>query len=177
MSTRNSLIIALSLIIVGVSGRLLPHPWNMTPITAIALFSTTYLSLRYSLAVFFLTMVVADFFLGTYQWQIMLAVYTSFALAGVIGLLIRKKVSFGKVALGTIASSLLFFIVTNWAVWQFGSMYTHTFGGLMQSYTMAIPFFKNSLIGDLFYATLFFGVVEYGLVLHSKFGFLKKKFV
>lgn len=160
MSKKTSFLISSLLILVGISGRLLPHPWNVTPITAIALFSTTYLSLRYSFVIFLVTMIITDFFLGFYQWQIMLSVYSSFMLAGVIGLFVRKHRSAGPILVGTLASTAIFFLVTNWAVWQFSSMYAHTFTGLLESYAMAIPFLKNSLAGDLFYAGLFFGTVS-----------------
>lgn len=168
MSLQKSLLISLLLIAVGLSGRLLPHPWNMTPITAIALFSTAYLSLRYSFLVFAVTMVVADLFLGFYQWHIMVAVYASFALVGVIGLIVRKNKSAGRVLGCTLLSSVLFFMITNWAVWQFSGMYVHSFEGLMQAYILAIPFFKNSLAGDLLYSGVLFGLVEYTAVVLEK---------
>ncbi|MCC2630417.1 MAG: hypothetical protein K0S38_226 [Candidatus Paceibacter sp.] len=159
MKTKTSLLIALLLVVVGITGRLLPHLPNFTPITAIALFSTTYLSLRYSATIFFITMLVADIFIGFYQWQMMVAVYGSFLLAACIGLLVRKRTSLGTIVVATVSASVSFFLITNWAVWQFGTMYEHSYFGLMQSYSMAIPFFRYSLAGDLMYTGLLFGLV------------------
>jgi hypothetical protein len=159
MNTKTSLLIATLLVLVGVLGRLLPHAPNLTPITAIALFSTAYLSLRYSSVIFLVTMVVADVFIGFYQWQIMVAVYGSFLLAACIGLLVRKRATFGAIVGGTISASVVFFLITNWAVWQFGTMYEHSISGLMQSYIMALPFFRNALVGDMLYTGLLFGMV------------------
>lgn len=160
MSKKSSLIVTVLLIVVGLAGRFLPHPWNMTPLTAIAIFSSTYLSLRYSFLIFFLTMVVADIFLGFYEWQIMLAVYGSFALASLIGLIIRRHKMPTTILFCSLGSSVLFFLLTNFAVWQFSGMYEHTLVGIIQCFTLAIPFFKNALFGDLLYSGVLFGAYE-----------------
>ena len=116
-------------------------------------------------------MFVSDIFIGFYTWQIMASVYLSFVLAGLIGMLIRKNKKAATVIGGTILGSILFFLITNFAVWAFGSMYTHSFAGLMQCYTMAIPFFKNTLLGDLFYTGALVGCLEL-LTLYRRRGIL-----
>ena len=90
----------------------------------------------------------------------MLAVYFSFALMGVIGLYVRRHKNFARVVGGALLGSILFFLITNWAVWAFGAMYPLTLTGLLESYTMAIPFFRNSLLGDLFYVGILVGSME-----------------
>jgi hypothetical protein len=175
MSKKELIFVTLFLIIVGVVSRLLPHPWNTTPLTAIAIFSSAYLGFRYSFVIFLTTMVVADISLGFYQWQVMLAVYGSFLLASLIGLLMRKKKTAGLVFVSAISSSVIFFLITNWAVWQFGSMYTHSFSGLLQSYYMAIPFFKNALAGDIIYSGIFFGAFEFCIAVWPRFKVLQSK--
>lgn len=157
MSTKSLLFISLMLVGIGVAGRLLPHAWNFTPITAIALFATTYLGIRYSLVIVVFTMAISDFFIGTYNWRIMLVVYLSFAVAGTIGFLLRRRIAPLTVLAAALGSSSIFFILTNWAVWQFGTMYPHSASGLLQSYTLALPFFRNALLGDLVYAGILFG--------------------
>jgi hypothetical protein len=159
MKIKYKIMLSIAFVLFGVLSRILPHAWNFTPLAAIALFSGSYLGLRYSLMTTFAAMYIGDVFIGGYQWQIMLAVYASFALIGVIGWYL-KKVSVGTVASSALISSLLFFAISNWAVWQFGTMYDHTFAGLMQCYTLAIPFFKNTVAGDLFYSGLLFGGYE-----------------
>jgi len=160
MSQKNSLIIATFLIVLGVASRLLPHVWNTTPITAIALFATAYLGLRYSVVIFIAIMAFADIFLGFYSWPIMVSVYGSFILAALLGLYLRKNRTVVSVFGIALSSSVLFFLITNWAVWQFSGMYAHSWFGLIQSYTLAVPFFRNSLFGDLFYTGVFFGAFE-----------------
>jgi hypothetical protein len=74
-----------------------------------------------------------------------------------MGKLIRDRKSVVSVGAVTLASSFLFFGVTNLAVWASGSLYPRTFAGLMVCYTAAIPFFRNSLIGDLAFTAALFG--------------------
>jgi hypothetical protein len=157
LSQRTLVFLSVILIVLGIISRLVPHPWNMTPLTAIALFSFAYLGNKYSWAILAIIMGFTDIILGTYDWQIMLSVYGSFALAGLIGSLVKRHVSFGSVILAASASSVTFFLITNWAVWQFSGMYELSWKGLALSYTMAIPFFKNQLMGDLLYSGMLFG--------------------
>ncbi len=171
MSKKFSIFITVLLIIVGISTRLMPHAWNMTPITAIALFASVYLGIRYSLFIVFATMFISDLFIGFYDWRIMFSVYAGFAVAGIIGILVRKHKTIVNVILGAISSSVFFFIFTNWAVWQFGAMYEHSFAGLLESYAMALPFFKNMIIGDIAYSGILFGSFELASVLSKKFKF------
>ncbi len=168
MSKNVALALSLFLIVLGAVSRLLPHMANFTPVTAIALAASVYLGLRYSLAVILAVMLMTDAIIGFYSWQIMLAVYGSFALSGLLGFFIQKHKRVATVFLGTLGSSLIFFLITNWAVWQFGALYPRSFAGLTQSYLMALPFLKNSLAGDLVYTGLLFGVFELSLYLAKK---------
>lgn len=149
-------------IALGIASRLIPHAHNFTPVTAIALFISAHVGLRASLATVVSTMVISDMVIGSYQWQIMAAVYGSFMVAAIIGSFMNKRY-IGHVVVSTLASSLSFFLITNWAVWQFGTLYPHSFSGLLQSYGMALPFFKNSLAGDLLYVGILFGAM-YGIL-------------
>lgn len=156
----NSLIIAALLIMLGFAARLLPHPANFAPIGAVALFGGMYLTKRYAVILPLIAMLISDIFIGFYTWQIMASVYISFALTGLIGLWVRKNKKLSTIIGGTVLGSILFFLITNFAVWAFGAMYAHNFSGLMQSYIMAIPFFRDSLLGDLFYVGLLVGTYE-----------------
>lgn len=157
----NLTIIAVLLILLGVAARFLPHPPNFAPIAAIALFGGLYLNnkkLAFALPIG--AMLVSDLFIGFYSWKMMAAVYLSFLAMVGIGLLVRKNKKFSTILGGTLLGSVLFFVVTNAAVWAFGTMYPHTIEGLMSSYAMGIPFFKNTLMGDLFYTGVLVGSME-----------------
>ena len=157
---RNITWIAVLLILLGVTSRLFPHPANFAPIAAIAMFGGLYLSKRMAFILPMTAMFLSDIVVGFYSWKMMTAVYVSFLLIVGIGILVQRNKTFGNILTGTLLGSVLFFLVTNGAVWGFGTMYAHSFGGLMQSYLMGIPFFKNTLLGDLFYTGVLVGSME-----------------
>jgi len=156
----NKWTLVMFLVVFGLVLHLLPHPANFVPIGAIALFSGLYLPKRFALIVPLIAIFISDLFIGFYSPKLMIAVYGSFLLMGIIGLLVRRHKTLTTVIGGTLFASVLFFLITNAAVWAFGTMYTHDITGLMQSYTMAIPFFRNSLLGDLFYVGVLVGGFE-----------------
>lgn len=166
MTKKHYTILIISLIILGISARLLPHPANFAPIGALALFGSLYLPRRWALIVPLGAMMLSDALIGFYSSKIMISVYLSFILVSLIGLWVRQHKSFATVLGGTVLGSVLFFLITNASVWAFGTMYTHDFSGLMQSYYMALPFFRNSLLGDLFYTGVLVGVVETVMWVH-----------
>ncbi len=158
LTTRN--LIALSLFAFAAIMRFLPHPPNFSPVAAVALFSGVYLSRRTSIVVPLVVMMATDIFLGFYPG--IAFTWFSMALVGVIGWWVRDHKSVFTVAGGALLGSVLFFLITNAAVWAFGngSMYAHTFAGFIQCYVAAIPFFRNTILGDLTYVAAFFGVAE-----------------
>jgi len=153
-------IIALLFILIGVSLRLLPHAPNFTPIAAIALFGGVYFSKKIALILPVAAMLISDIFIGFYEPKLMIAVYGSFILSVVLGFWLKKHKSWYAIGGGAILSSTLFFLVTNFAVWAFAPWYAKNLSGIIQCYVMALPFFRNTLLGDLFYASVFFGAYE-----------------
>lgn len=152
------LVAPLAVILFAVILRLLPHPPNFAPITAMALFGGIYLNKKYALIVPLIALFLSDIFLGFHNTMIF--VYGSFLLSGIIGLWLKKSKNTFNVVMGTFSSSFFFYLITNFGVWLTGSMYSKTFSGLIQSYIMGIPFYKNTLIGDLIYTGLFFIAYE-----------------
>ena len=125
--------------------RLIPHPPNFAPITAIALFSGFYVTNKFLVyALPMGIMIISDLFIGFSS--ITFFVYFAFLMVSFIGTQ-SKKPSF----LAILISSISFFIITNFGVWILGG-YPKTWTGLVTCYTIAIPFFKNSLMGDFFYS-------------------------
>lgn len=149
---------AISIILFAVILRLLPHPANIAPITAMALFGGVYLNKKYALVVPLAAMIVSDFFLGFHST--IPFVYMSFLLIGIIGVFIKKFKSVKTILVASFVSSLLFFVITNFGVWIAGSMYPHTFSGFIQCYYLALPFFRNTVLGDFLYTGLFFASFE-----------------
>ncbi len=153
-------LIALIFVLIGISLRLIPHAPNFAPIAAIALFGGVYFSKKIALTLPVLAVLISDVFIGFYDLKLMAAVYGSFILCAVLGFWLKNNKKWHTVAGAAILSSVLFFLITNFAVWAFSPWYAKTFSGIIQSYVMALPFFRNSLLGDLFYTTVFFGAYE-----------------
>lgn len=153
-------VVALLFIIIGVSLRLLPHPPNFTPIGALALFGGAYFSKKIALIIPITTMVISDLFMGYYEPKLMISVYISFIFCVVIGFGLNKKNDWKLIFRNSILSALFFFFLTNFSVWLFTPWYTKDFIGLTQCYLLALPFFRNTLLSNLLYATIFFGAYE-----------------
>ena len=129
--------------------RLIPHPWNFTPLLAVGIFSGFYFKQFYlGLFVVIVSMFVGDLFLGFHST--MFFTYISLAIAVALGLLI-KRLKFTEILFSGLASSVCFFIITNFGAWLTLAMYEKNFSGLLQSYAMAIPFFHNTLISTFLY--------------------------
>ncbi|MDZ7798625.1 MAG: DUF6580 family putative transport protein [Patescibacteria group bacterium] len=139
-------------------------PPNFAPIGAVALFSGVYLSRKYAILIPLAVLAISDYFIGFYNIGVLLTVWGSFALIGLFGLYLRKRKNIATIITGTLASSILFFLTTNFAVWAASGWYAKTWSGLGQSYFMALPFFRNTLLGDLFFVFVLFG--SYELVLY-----------
>ncbi len=164
------LVVALIFIAIGATFRLLPHAPNFTPIAAIALFGGVYLSKKLALVLPLIAMVISDIFIGVYDQKLMLFVYGSFILCVFIGFWLKNHKKLWTALGGSVAGATMFFFLTNFAVWAFSSWYTKDFSGLIQCYAMALPFFRNTLLGDLFYVAIFFGAYELvGIWVRRKF--------
>ncbi len=163
--------LTLSLVILGAAfTRFIPHPPNFTAIGAMALFGGAYYTnKKLAFIIPLAAMFISDIFIGFHS--MMIAVYIAFALIVMIGFQLRKNKKISSVVLASVSASVAFFIVTNFAVWAMGTMYPKTITGLLESYTMAIPFFHYNLLGDLFFAGLMFGTFE---LLQSRFPLLQK---
>lgn len=138
--------IILLFVVFAILFRLVPHPPNFAPITALALFSsTTFRNKIVGTLIPLVVMGISDLYLGFST--ISLWVYLSFMIISSLGIF-WKQVKTKNV----LVSSLVFFIVTNFGVWLLG--YPKTFEGLVLCYTTAIPFFGYSILGDLFFYNL-----------------------
>jgi len=140
--------------------RIIPHPPNFTPVIAIAVFMPYLTRNLYSAMLVPLSaMFVSDLYLGFHSS--MFWIYTSILLGTTLSqYTISMKKTYVHLGSNALLSSTIFFIVTNFAVWMSGSMYPLTIDGLLLCYTMAIPFFGNTLAGTLFYVSLL-GLVSY----------------
>ncbi|MFN8164899.1 MAG: DUF6580 family putative transport protein [Bacteroidia bacterium] len=153
-----NLVPAILLLAVAGLSRFIPHPGNFTAIGAMALFSGAVIAdRRLAFLLPMIVMLVTDFVLGLHVS--MIPVYACFALTVFIGTRIGSNPKFFKVVAGSLLASVIFYLVTNLPIWYADqSLYPLTFAGTMESYTQAIPFFRNQVMGDLFYSGLLFGI-------------------
>lgn len=164
----NLRLMPLILIIFAVLARLVPHPLNFAPITALALFGGVYLPRKYAFIIPFGALLISDFFIGFYGLQ-MYAVYLSFGLISLVGLWLKNHKKVFNVVFSSIFSSVLFYLITNLVFLYSNSLYPKTFEGQIQSYIAALPFFRGTLFGDLFYTGVFFGGFEFLKALSKKY--------
>ncbi len=151
---------AAAIILAAALSRLLPHPPNFTPLAAMALAGGVYLDRRFALVIPLAALFLSDCIIGFHNT--ILFVYGSFAAIGFIGLWLKSHKKPAWIFAAAVGSSVLFFVVTNFAVWALddGSFYPKTIPGLISCYIAAIPFFRNTMLGDIVYSAVVFGVFE-----------------
>ena len=164
----NLKLLAVGIVIFGVTSRLIPHAPNIAAIGALMLFGGAYLQKK----IFWLPILalfISDYFIGFYGTD-MFYVYGCYLLVGLVGIWLRSHKKPAIVLGSSIFSSLLFFLITNFGVWAPpNNWYPHTLEGLLQSYTLALPFFRNTIISDLGYTIILFGGYELVQVLSKKY--------
>jgi len=144
------------LIVIAAALRVAPHPWNFTPIGAMALFSGAVVRDRRIAFLFpLLALFAGDVFIGFHR--LMPVVYASFLVSVLIGRLLQRRRTLPLLAGATFLGALQFFLITNFAVWYFSSTYPKSAAGLTACYLAGVPFFGNTLAGDAVYVTFLFG--------------------
>jgi len=170
---KKRLLILSGLLLLAAISRMIPHPYNFAPIGAMSLFGAAYFSNKklafiLPLLAFFVSdllvnnILYADYYTGFvlispgFYWTYGAMIAIVFA-----GILILKKINIQRVIGGAISASVLFFIISNFGVWLTSPAYDISLQGFIACYTMAIPFFHMSVVGDLFYCGVLFGLFEF----------------
>jgi hypothetical protein len=170
---KTSIFIISGFILVAALSRLLPHPPNFTPIGASALFGAAYFTKKYwAFIIPFIALWASDlilnniiyaeyydsfvWFSGDFFWVI-----SAFALITLFGMFFLKKVKLTNLLASSLVASALFFLITNFGTLMSGVIYPKTGAGLMMAYAAGLPFFWNTLAGDLFYVAVLFGIYEF----------------
>jgi hypothetical protein len=148
--------VVLAMIALAAALRVMPHPWNFTPVGAMALFSGAVIKNRRVAFLFPLVALFAgDLFIGFHK--LMPLVYASFLIDVALGCWIRNRRTLARIGGITLLGAIQFFLVTNFGVWAFLDGFPRTAAGLIACYVAGLPLLLNTLAGDAFYATLFFG--------------------
>ena len=148
------------LVLLAAMARLLPHPANFTPLAAMALAGGVYFDKKFALVIPLAALVLSDLFLGFDSTVFF--VYGSFVLIGLLGLWLKSHKKPLPIVASAAISSVLFFVITNFGVWMTGGgwSYPRTWQGVVECYTLAVPFFRNTLAGDIVWTGVLFGLFE-----------------
>jgi hypothetical protein len=149
--------LALIIISLGIFSRLVVHAPNFTPVLSMAFLGGMYLKGRQAVLVPLALMVISDLIIGFYPMMVL--TWGSVVLISVLGLWLKDRKNFVTLLGGSIASAVIFFIVSNFGAWL--SLYPHTAPGLQQCYVLAIPFFRSTLVSTAVYSLVFYVVYEW----------------
>jgi hypothetical protein len=162
--------IALLIVLAAVS-RLIPHPWNFTPMIAIMIFAAAYIkNPLYKIVFPFAVIVLSDVFLeitnGFGFHNGTPVVYASYLIVAAFSYFTMTKVNALRIFGTSLFASIIFFLITNFALFYPAASsvnlelgyYPHNISGVMASYTAALPFFRNSVFGDALFAGILFGI-------------------
>ena len=157
ISVKRAAALSILLVALDVAVRLTPHAPNFTPVAASALFASFLLgSGILAAAVPIVALAISDLVIGAYDWRIMVVVYSSLAVPVLFGRYVRGHLGAARILTSVLAASIIFFLTTNFAVWYYESLYTRDVRGMVQCYMSALPFFRNTVAGDLFWSSILF---------------------
>jgi hypothetical protein len=148
----------ISLIILIIISRIIPHPHNFTPIISFAIMgSWLFQNQMKTIILTFIIMVTSDLILGFYEnifyvYAALLFIILSFAK--------NKKYNYQNLILKGFLGSLIFFVLTNFCVWIFEDIYPKTLSGIFSCFIYAIPFFKNTLISTVMFNYIIFYIFK-----------------
>ena len=176
MKLKENTALIVIMILIAAMTRLIPHYPNFTAVGAVALFGGAYLSKRMAFIIPLLALFISDLFLNNLVYANQfpefydgfmlfnvkgLPVYGAFIAVILIGMFLIKKATIKNVLGSAILASVVFFLITNFAVWAGSVMYPKSFAGLIACYTAAVPFFWNTMLGNFFFVAVLFGGLEW----------------
>jgi hypothetical protein len=157
------------MILVAAFSRIIPHMTNFSPLAAISLFGAAHFEKKWQaflipiaatwLSDLFISNVLYaqnytsfTWFYQGFYWQ-----YASYLLIVLAAIFIFKKVTITSIVSGIVASTVIFFLVSNFGVWMGSRLYPKSFSGLLACYAAAVPYLQGTLLGNLFYSGALFG--------------------
>jgi len=148
--------IAYILIVAGLFARLIPHAPNFVPVMAIAVFAGAYLDKKAAPWIPLLVMVLSDLVIGLHDMVIF--TWGAFLLIGILSTWLKSHRTLGNVFAASVFSAVIFFLITNVGVWL--SWYPHNYQGLADCFIKAVPFFRNTLVSNVVFTFVLFGLYE-----------------
>jgi hypothetical protein len=159
-------LVAVLLVVVAAASRVVPHPWNFTPMLAVALFAGARIERSWLATVGVLgCLALGDIVLGAFPYAGMIWVYASMLLVVVLGRVLRTRTSIVATLVTALGAGFLFFVLTNFAVFAGSNLYPHSVAGLSECYVAALPFYRNQIVGDLVFTGALFGLHAFAISL------------
>ena len=171
------------LILLASFSRVIPHILNFSPLGAIGIFGAAHFNKKWHAIIIpiaatwisdlFINNVIYARYYPTFTWfyQGFYWQYAAYILITLFGIFIYKnKINLTNITFGAIGSGIIFFLVSNAGCWVGNSFYAQNFSGLLSCYAAGIPFYKGTLLGDIFYTTILFGGYY---ILQKRFSILK----
>ncbi len=161
---QHAFLLAIFLIAVGATLRvvrdagIIDLPPNFAPVSAMAIFSALFLPRRWAFIIPLCLMLISDAIIGFDLASITISIYLSFGISALLGMAIRRRTRWWSVGAVALTSSIIFFLITNAAVWKFSKIYGPGLDGLWASYVAGLPFLRNTMAGDLLYTAAFCGI-------------------
>lgn len=155
---KEKILLPIFIVLIAALMRIVPHIPNIAPIGGMAIFGGMYLDKKYALIVPLAALFLSDIFIGFHD--VMFFVYVSFIISVFLGMWAARNRSAGKTIIAILSSSFIFFILTNFGVWFVSGMYEKTPKGLLECFILALPFFRNTILGDLLYSSVFILLYE-----------------
>mgnify|MGYP001455271725 FL=1 len=159
--------ISVGILLVLATSRFIPHPPNFTSLIALSFYVPAFFGLKY-IWIVFIAYFITDIILGLHST--LLFTWGSVVLIGFISKYLNQSLK--SRLFGALFASLLFFVITNFGVWLLG-MYDYSFKGLLESYIMAIPFYKNTILSTLIYSLIIETIFKFYTLKTSEKSFLK----
>jgi len=140
--------------------RIIPHPPNFTPVISIVILGgILFRSFFLCMIVFILAMLISDLLIGLHHN--MIYIYLTLIFIGYIFFNFANKTNLKNLWIFSLAGSTIFFIITNFFVWLNSGLYEKNIEGILSCYTMALPFFTNTIFSTLFFSYLTYIAINY----------------
>jgi len=157
--------IAVGIFITLTVTRFIPHPPNFTSLIALSFYAPAFFGVRY-LPVVLGSFIITDLFIGLHE--VIFFTWGSIILIGLFSKYFTNGI-YNRI-IGSLIGACIFFIISNFGIWSLGS-YGYSFEGILNCYTLAIPFFTYSIISTLFFASIFEGIIK---IYYTKKSVVKK---
>jgi len=167
---RFAAVLAVAMMVLCAVSRVLPHPWNFTPLVAMALFGGAMLDKHlWALTATIGSLALGDVALGLFPYDGIAWVYGASGLVVLAGTWLKRRPTAAATAIAAIGGGFLFYAITNFGVWAGGQLYPRTLSGLADCYVAGLPFYRNQLAGDLVYTAVLFGLHRAGTTVYAHY--------